>query len=172
MITERQEKILNYLIKEYINSAEPISSEFLKKKYSLEVSPATIRNELQDLTEKGYITQPHTSAGRVPTEKGYRFFIEITFSGKLEKFPKFILREIESTKDKIERELQLAKELTKELEEISAILSIARSDLAITSYHMEEDTIFDILKVVGPSRITYKKNVDIMRELLKEFERF
>ena len=80
MITQRQEKILNSLVKEYIDRAEPISSELLKKKCNLDVSPATIRNELQELTERGYITQPHTSAGRIPTEKGYRYFIEITES--------------------------------------------------------------------------------------------
>ena len=164
MITKRQEKILNLLIKEYIDRAEPISSNLLQKKLHLDISPATIRNELQELTEKGYIDQPHTSAGRIPTKKGYRFFIEITFSGKTDKFPEFILREIENTKEKIEKEIELAKDLTKTLEEISSILNF--------SHHIEEDSLFDILKVVGPSRTTYKKNIDIMKELLEELENF
>src|SRR5687767_2055484 len=125
MITSRQEKILNSLIKEYIDRAEPISSSLLQKKCGLDVSPATIRNELQELTEKGYITQPHTSAGRIPTEKGYQFFIEITFSGNIEKFPEFIIREVENAKDKINRELEMARALTRELEEIHSMLSLS-----------------------------------------------
>ena len=81
-LTERQEKILNSLIQEYIGIAEPISSNLIKERCGLDVSPATIRNDLQELTEMGYINQPHTSAGRVPTNKGYKYFVEITFTQK------------------------------------------------------------------------------------------
>ena len=164
MITSRQEKILNYLIKEYIDRAEPISSELLKKRCDLDVSPATIRNDLQELTQEGYIMQPHTSAGRIPTEKGYRFFIQITFSGRVEKLPDFILREIENAKYKIENELKLAQELAKTLEDLSSALDF--------SHRIEEDSLFEVLKIVGPSRTTYKRNIDLMRELLKELEDF
>lgn len=76
MLTERQEKLLNFLIKEYINTAEPVGSLSLKKVCDLDVSGATIRNDLQVLTEAGYITQPHTSAGRVPTQKAYKYFAD------------------------------------------------------------------------------------------------
>ncbi len=75
-ITERQGKILNSLIKDYIDLAEPISSEFLEKEHDFGICPATIRIEMQKLTDKGYLLQPHTSAGRVPTDKGYRFFVD------------------------------------------------------------------------------------------------
>jgi len=74
-ITERQNRILDKLIEEYISSAQPVSSKVLEKKYNLSFSPATIRNEMHKLTEAGYISQPHTSAGRVPTDKGYRFYV-------------------------------------------------------------------------------------------------
>lgn len=161
MITNRQEKILNLLIREYIDKAEPISSELLKKKCSLDVSPATIRNDLQGLTKEGYIAQPHTSAGRIPTEKGYRYFIEITFSGKISRLPDFILREVEEVREKIEKELQMARELEKSLKEISSILEFNQ---------IEEDVLFNILKIMGPSKTSYKKNVDLMNELLKFFE--
>ncbi len=164
MISERQEKILNYLIKEYIDRAEPISSDLLKKSCNLDVSPATIRNDLQDLTDEGYIKQPHTSAGRIPTEKGYKLFIAITFSGKVEKFPDFIIKEAKEAKQKIEIELELARELAKSLEEISSALSL--------SHHIEEESLFDILRIMGPSKTTYKRNIDVMKELLKEFENF
>lgn len=75
-ITERQEKLLNVIVKEYINSAEPVSSQMLEKKHDFDISPATIRIEMQKLTDKGFLSQPHTSAGRVPTDKGYRFFVD------------------------------------------------------------------------------------------------
>lgn len=75
MITERQGEILNRIVQEYISLATPVSSKLLEKKHNFQVSPATIRNEMQKLTDEGYLFQPHTSAGRVPTDKGYRFFV-------------------------------------------------------------------------------------------------
>lgn len=75
MITERQKTILNAVIREYVATAEPVASEHVVEKYRLPYSPATVRNELISLEEAGLLAQPHTSAGRVPTDKGYRFFI-------------------------------------------------------------------------------------------------
>ena len=75
-ITERQEKILNILVKEYIKSAQPVSSKLLEKKHKLGICPASIRVEMQKLADAGFISQPHTSAGRIPTDKGYRFFVD------------------------------------------------------------------------------------------------
>ena len=74
-LTLRQKKILSLIIHEHIRSAEPVGSKYLVRKYKLNLSPATIRNEMAALTEAGYLRQPHTSAGRVPTEDGYRFFV-------------------------------------------------------------------------------------------------
>ncbi|MBP6087000.1 MAG: heat-inducible transcription repressor HrcA [Pelolinea sp.] len=74
-LTLRQKKILSLIIHEHIRSAEPVGSKHLVRKYKLNLSPATIRNEMAVLTEAGYLRQPHTSAGRVPTEDGYRFFV-------------------------------------------------------------------------------------------------
>ena len=76
MITERQGEVLNRIVQEYIALAQPVSSQLLGKKHKLGVSPATIRNEMQELTDQGYLFQPYTSAGRVPTDKGYRFFVD------------------------------------------------------------------------------------------------
>ncbi len=75
MLTERQKAILNAAVREYVAKAEPVSSDQIVKKCDLSCSPATVRNELVALDESGYLTQPHTSAGRIPTDKGYRFFI-------------------------------------------------------------------------------------------------
>ena len=75
-ITQRQEKLLNTLVKDYIEEVNPVSSEYLKDKYNLGVCSATVRGEMQKLTKKGYLKQPHTSSGRVPTNKAYRFFVD------------------------------------------------------------------------------------------------
>lgn len=74
-LTPRQKKILKFIIEEYINSGEPVGSSTLEKKYELGVSPATIRNEMVRLIQKGYLIQTHTSAGRVPTARGIKFYV-------------------------------------------------------------------------------------------------
>ncbi|HCR70850.1 MAG TPA: heat-inducible transcription repressor HrcA [Anaerolineae bacterium] len=74
-LTERQKTLLLLLIKDYIESAQPVGSKRLAEHYHLNFSTATIRNEMAELTELGYLRQPHTSAGRVPTEEGYRYFV-------------------------------------------------------------------------------------------------
>ena len=74
-LTERQKTILMLVIRDYIETAVPVGSNSLVKRYHLDLSSATVRNELAALDEMGYLRQPHTSAGRVPTEDGYRFFV-------------------------------------------------------------------------------------------------
>lgn len=73
---ERKKKVLLAIIKDYISTAEPVGSRTISRKYNLGVSPATIRNEMADLEELGYIEQPHTSAGRVPSHLGYRYYVD------------------------------------------------------------------------------------------------
>ena len=72
----RSRRILYAAVTEYIATGEPVGSRKLARRYGLDVSPATIRNELADLEELGFLTQPHTSAGRVPTDKGFRAFVD------------------------------------------------------------------------------------------------
>jgi heat-inducible transcriptional repressor len=74
-LTERQKFILALVVHEYARTAAPVASRYLVDHYHLEMSPATIRNEMAALTEQGFLRQPHTSAGRVPTEEGYRYFV-------------------------------------------------------------------------------------------------
>ena len=75
-LTDRQKQILNSTVLEYIDSAQPISSQVLEEKDDFGVSQATIRNEMQLLEDKGFLAKPHISSGRVPTDKGYRFFVD------------------------------------------------------------------------------------------------
>ena len=74
-LSERQKRLLLLLIRDYIESAQPVGSKRLVEHYRIDLSTATIRNEMAALTEMGYLRQPHTSAGRVPTEEGYRYFV-------------------------------------------------------------------------------------------------
>lgn len=76
MLTDRQRLILNAIIDDYIRSAEPVGSRSISKRGDVNYSPATIRNEMSDLEELGYLEQPHTSAGRVPSQKGYRYYVD------------------------------------------------------------------------------------------------
>ena len=80
MLTERRAAILGMVVSEYISTAEPVSSRAIVARHHLDISTATIRNELARLEEDGYITQPYTSAGRIPSDQGYRTFVEMLMS--------------------------------------------------------------------------------------------
>ena len=73
---ERKLEVLRAIVTDYVSSQEPVGSKTLVEKHDLGVSPATVRNDMAALEEEGYITQPHTSAGRIPTDKGYRLFVD------------------------------------------------------------------------------------------------
>jgi len=75
-LDQRKEALLETLVREYVKTAEPVGSFHLAEKAGLELSAATVRNELAELEEMGYLAQPHTSAGRIPTENAYRYFVE------------------------------------------------------------------------------------------------
>lgn len=76
MLNERKKKILQIIIEDYISSAEPVGSRTIARKYDLGLGPATIRNEMSDLELLGYLEQPHTSAGRIPSAQAYRFYVD------------------------------------------------------------------------------------------------
>ncbi len=98
---KRKELILKTIIKEYIKTAMPIGSEGLVEKYNLDISSATVRNEMADLEEAGYIAQPHTSAGRIPTEKAYNFYLENLSEKKLSESEAKIFKEILAKKEEM-----------------------------------------------------------------------
>ena len=75
-LDERKTKILHAIIQTYLETGEPVGSRTIAKASDLNLSSATIRNEMSDLEELGYIVQPHTSAGRIPSDKGYRFYVD------------------------------------------------------------------------------------------------
>jgi heat-inducible transcriptional repressor len=120
-MNQRQENLFLNILHEYINSAEPVGSRFLVNKYKLEVSPATIRNDMAVLEQEGLITHPHTSAGRIPTEKGYKYFIEN------------FLKSHQALAKKDEQTLERIKKETKNLSDEMRIKNIAKEMAALTN---------------------------------------
>jgi len=122
-LTQRQIEVLKSLIEEYINTAEPVGSETLEKKYNLTASPATIRNEMVVLTKKGYIRKTHASSGRIPTPMGMKFYVKQLMKEK----DLSITEEIavkESLWDYRNREQRFLRELTKSLADKTKALAI------------------------------------------------
>lgn len=76
MIDDRKLDVLRAIVTDYVSSREPVGSKALVERHHMKVSPATVRNDMAALEEEGYLTQPHTSAGRIPTDKGYRLFVD------------------------------------------------------------------------------------------------
>ncbi|GAA0656781.1 heat-inducible transcriptional repressor HrcA [Streptomyces thermocarboxydovorans] len=76
MLSERRLQVLRAIVQDYVGTEEPVGSKALTERHNLGVSPATVRNDMAALEEEGYIAQPHTSAGRIPTDKGYRLFVD------------------------------------------------------------------------------------------------
>ncbi|NLS44477.1 MAG: heat-inducible transcription repressor HrcA [Firmicutes bacterium] len=115
---DRKKRILQAVTDDYIDTAEPVGSRTIAKRYNLGVSPATIRSEMADLEESGYLEQPHVSAGRIPSHKGYRFYVDFIMQTKniSERDRLRIRRRLEEKK----RELDL---ITEETAKILAQLS-------------------------------------------------
>lgn len=114
-LQERKELILKILVSEYISKAQPVASEAISKNYSLGLSPATIRNEMARLEEYGYIVKPHTSAGSVPTDKGYRYYVESLLE----------IREMPP-----EEQMKIRKTLQEEKREVDELFHLAATMLA------------------------------------------
>ncbi len=154
-LSERQLQILQAIISDYVENAEPVGSRSIAKKHDLGVSPATIRNEMSDLEEMGYLTHPHTSAGRVPSDKAYRLYVnELMKKRNLSPREKKIINDrLSASRDEFDTTLRHAAEL---LSEITHLASFAMTPAAnedtisfIRLMPVDERTI--ILMIVGDS---------------------
>ena len=125
LITERQEKILDIVVREYVKTAQPVGSKFLEKKYKLGICPASIRVELQKLTDAGFISQPHTSAGRIPTDKGYRFFVDNLLTKNLALEINQKIKFDDWLKDELVDSIKFLQTTTRNLSLISSSLALA-----------------------------------------------
>ena len=108
MLDQRKKKVLQAIVEEYVNTAEPISSNQLTQKEELNYSSATIRNEMANLEKAGYLEKTHTSSGRVPSEKGYRYYVD-----ELLRDDNISLEEIKYISEKLETKVNEIEELTK-----------------------------------------------------------
>ena len=163
-ITERQNLILEKIVRDYINLAQPISSEFLQEKHNFDVSPATIRNEMQELTEKGFLLQPHTSAGRIPTDKAYRLFVDKLFEEGINDFKNnSFFSEFENMEREMEDSLVFFQILTKKLADFSSGLAL--------NYLPEEK----ILLKEGWSNVLNEpefKSIDLFKDFMDTVDNF
>ncbi len=108
MLNDRKKEILQAIIEEYIQTAEPVSSNVIVNKYGVNCSSATVRNEMVDLEKMGYLDKPHTSAGRVPSAKGYRFYVD-----ELIKEDNISMEEIIYIQSKLQTKVNQIEDLTK-----------------------------------------------------------
>lgn len=124
-LDDRKNKVLQAVIEDYVATAEPVGSRTIARRYHLGVSPATIRNEMSDLEELGYLQQPHTSAGRIPSDRGYRYYVDCLMESKevTESEHDLIRRTFERKVSEIDRLVRETARLLSETTHLTAVLS-------------------------------------------------
>lgn len=133
MLSPRQQKILIATIEKYVRSVDPVGSEELMREHKFPFSSATIRSEMAELEKGGYLYQPHTSAGRIPTDKGYRFFVNYVTEKRLQRMERVEQQKLEEELLKLRlREKMLARTLAR-------LLSTFSHNLAITGLLREKE---------------------------------
>lgn len=122
---DRKRLILQAIIEDYVNTAEPVGSRTISKKYLTSTSPATIRNEMADLEDMGYIEQPHTSAGRIPSDKGYRLYVDQMMGQQSvdKKQNDMIKKQFMDTLGEIDRMIKHASKLLSQMTQYTSIIS-------------------------------------------------
>ena len=129
-LSERKLKILQAIIADFIRTAEPVGSRTISKNYDLGISPATIRNEMSDLEELGYLTHPHTSSGRVPSEKAYRLYVNQMMNKRelTEEEKTSISMQLNSNVTELENLVQRAAHVLSEITNLTAFALTPRQD--------------------------------------------
>lgn len=141
-LSEREIRVLDAVVRTYVASAEPAGSRTVAKRYELGVSPATVRNTMSDLEEKGYLTHPHTSAGRVPTDRAYRFFVDQLMR------PQALSRQDEAT---LVRELDGTSEVERLVRRTTRALSLLTRELGLALAPSFRDSILEKIEMVQVS---------------------
>src|SRR6266571_6963340 len=173
-LTQRQIDILRSVIEEYVNTAEAVGSETIEKKHNLSASPATIRNEMVKLSEAGYLKKPHSSAGRIPTAKGLKFYVK-----ELMKEKELSTGEEVSLKEKVwdyrEKTERFLKEVTRVLAAKTGTLAIATTstgDIYCAGYpyilDMPEFLDIDLTKYLLSALDEYNRFQTIFQSVLAD----
>jgi transcriptional regulator of heat shock response len=169
-LTERRQKILNSLIEDYINTARPVSSSYLAKKHRLGVSPATIRWELLELTDEGFLEQPHTSAGRIPTNNGYRFFVDYIEQFLNEKTA-LTAQEKQTINNLVNSNSNIFKEMVKELAQLTNLAVFGASREGRDVYGAGWEGFFSQPEVKQESHLAEEAGA-IIDKIFEDFENF
>src|SRR6201987_4704842 len=119
-LSERQKAVLRRVVEEFVGTGEPVGSKTLVERSDLRVSPSTVRAELAELENLGLLTHPHTSAGRVPTERGYRYYAD-ELLGQLESQPPAFPLDLTTTSTEIESAVQAT---TERLQRVTRLLAL------------------------------------------------
>lgn len=133
MLDDRKKKVLQAIVEEYINTAEPVSSNALTNNYGLNYSSATIRNEMADLEKSGYLDKTHTSSGRIPSEKGYRYYVDELLNENdisVEEI-KYISSKLETKVNEIQELTQIAANTISEITHYTTVSIGPKSDKQI-----------------------------------------
>ncbi len=140
ILKEREKAILRYVIHQFILNATPVGSRFISKKYNLGLSPATIRNIMSDLEDMGYLNHPHTSAGRIPTDKGYRVYVDSLMDPPVlnKKMKEFIDVNFDTDFSDAEELLRIT----------SYVLSELTNQLALVSYPKLDHAVLEKIQIV------------------------
>lgn len=140
MLTDRRSALLNLIVEEYVDTALPVGSKYIVGKHHIPVSPATVRLEMARLEDEGYITQPHTSAGRVPSDKGYRYYIESLMAEEALPFEEreTIRHQFHQTERAMEQWFQLA----------AAVLAHSVSNFAVVTSPRSNETLLRHVQLV------------------------
>ena len=133
MLDERKVAILRAVVEEYVSTAQPVGSSHIARSRAISVSPATVRNDMAYLEQEGYLAQPHTSAGRIPTDKGYRFYVDhLTPPGRLETAAQVRVGEFfDTAHGRLEETLQRTSTLLAQLTNHAAVVLGPKADVAV-----------------------------------------
>lgn len=151
-LDERKTKILEVIIRNYLETGEPVGSRTISKYGELNVSSATIRNEMSDLEELGYIVQPHTSSGRIPTDKGYRFYVDrlqVTKEREVTELKELMVEKAEKTEQILKRVAKILANNTNYATMISSPQYHHNKLKFIQLSHVDEHQIVAVVVVEG-----------------------
>ena len=168
-LDERKQKILQAIIRNYMETGEPVGSRTISKYSDLNLSSATIRNEMSDLEEMGYIVQPHTSAGRIPSDKGYRLYVDHIMEEKN--------HEVQELKDLMIERTDKMEQVLKQVVKVLAVNTNYATMVSAPTYHRNKLKFIQLSKVTATQilavimiegNIVRNKVIDVTEELDQE----
>ncbi len=169
----RVKAILNAIVESYIQTAEPVGSRTLSKQLDIGLSPATIRNVMADLSEQGYLEQPHTSAGRIPTDKAYRFFVDslVTAPTLSDEIRAMIDEAVGESTPNLEKMLANTTKVLAGLTQFTGVVAAPRVNTTclklIEFIKMSSRQIFIVL--ISQSNMVHNKIIDVSEDFSQEF---